>query len=45
MPQLQAFALAPLFVWLELLFLLGYRPKLKAALDVRVSEAVAQIRS
>lgn len=37
----QAFALAPLFVWYELLFLLGYRPALRAALAQRVAKDVA----
>lgn len=37
----QAFALAPLFVWFELLFPLGYRPKLRADLDKRVEADVA----
>ncbi len=32
----QALSLAPLFVWLELLFLLGYRPALRSALSARV---------
>ncbi|KXZ41991.1 hypothetical protein GPECTOR_228g508 [Gonium pectorale] len=39
----QAFALAPLFVWFELLFLLGYRPGLRAELGVRVRERVAAL--
>jgi uncharacterized membrane protein YGL010W len=29
----QSFVMAPLFVWLELLFALGYRPKLRHALE------------
>ncbi|KAG2485829.1 hypothetical protein HYH03_015412 [Edaphochlamys debaryana] len=36
----QAFALAPLFVWFELLFLLGYRPQLQEQLKQRVAEIV-----
>ncbi|KAI8469789.1 MAG: hypothetical protein J3K34DRAFT_422805 [Monoraphidium minutum] len=40
----QAFALAPLFVWLELLFALGYRPRLHAALEERVAADVAAWR-
>ena len=41
-PKNKAFALAPLFVWLEALFLLGYRPALRAQLEKRVAAAVAQ---
>ena len=33
---LQAALLAPLFVWLEVLFALGYRPELKSRLDKAV---------
>lgn len=40
----QAFALAPLFVWMELLFLLGYRPALRAKLGERVDTAIAAWR-
>ncbi|GBF89468.1 DUF962 domain-containing protein [Raphidocelis subcapitata] len=40
----QAFALAPLFVWFELLFLLGYRPRLRAELEKRVGREVAAWR-
>lgn len=32
----QAFALSPLFVWYELLFLLGYRPHLYEELQRRI---------
>jgi hypothetical protein len=39
----QAFALAPLFVWYELLFLLGYRPSLRAALQARVEQVCADL--
>lgn len=35
----QAFVTAPLFVWLDVLFMLGYRPELKAAVKAQVSEA------
>lgn len=37
----QAFALAPLFVWFELLFLLGYRRELYKQLQARVAEVLA----
>ena len=36
----QAFFLAPFFVWMEFLFLLGYRPKLKSRLDDAVKKEV-----
>lgn len=38
----QALFLAPLFVWLEVLFYFGYRPELKARLDQNVEKAIAQ---
>jgi uncharacterized membrane protein YGL010W len=37
----QAVLLAPLFVWFELLFLLGYRPQLHAQLTKRVKTEIA----
>jgi len=40
----QAFFLAPLFVWLEGLFMLGYRPNLKARVDKAVAVEVAKFR-
>jgi uncharacterized membrane protein YGL010W len=40
----QAIFLAPLFVWLELLFMLGYRPNLKARVDKAVAVEVAKFR-
>ena len=40
----QAFLLAPLFVWLELWFRLGYRPELKSRLDKMVMEDIAIFR-
>jgi hypothetical protein len=43
-PRTQAFALAPLFVWFELLFLLGYRPQLHAAVEKRIQAAIAAWR-
>lgn len=41
----QAIFLAPLFVWLELLFMLGYRPELKARVDKAVEVEIAKFRS
>jgi uncharacterized membrane protein YGL010W len=38
---LQALTLAPLFVWFELLFLLGYRPQLYKQLQQRVTANIA----
>jgi 2-hydroxy fatty acid dioxygenase len=38
----QAVFLAPLFVWLEVLFWMGYRPGLKARLDKGVEEDIAK---
>jgi uncharacterized membrane protein YGL010W len=35
----QALFLAPLFVWLECLFMIGYRPELKARMDAKVKAA------
>lgn len=40
----QAFVLAPLFVWFELLFLLGYRPKLQSELETRIRSEIAAWR-
>lgn len=39
----QSLALAPLFVWLEALFALGYRPKLRARLRRRVARRVKRM--
>ena len=41
----QALFLAPFFVWLEVLFYLGYRPELKARLDSAVSKEVAKFKA
>jgi len=41
---IQAVFLAPLFVWLEVLFMLGYRPELKARLDKGVEEDIANFK-
>ncbi|EEH17597.1 hypothetical protein PABG_00160 [Paracoccidioides brasiliensis Pb03] len=40
----QAFFLAPFFVWLEVLFRLGYRPQLKARIDEAVSKEIAKLK-
>eukprot|EP00878_Enallax_costatus_P006710 GHUV01007035.1.p1 GENE.GHUV01007035.1~~GHUV01007035.1.p1 ORF type:complete len:264 (+),score=40.52 GHUV01007035.1:2-793(+) len=41
----QALTLAPLFVWFELLFLVGYRPQLYAQLQKNVVANVAKFRA
>ena len=41
----QAFFLAPFFVWFEILFYLGYRPELKGRLDKAVEKEVAKYRN
>ena len=40
----QAFVLAPFFVWMEILFYLGYRPELKSRLDQAVQREVERYR-
>lgn len=40
----QAFFLAPLFIWLEILFALGYRPELQSRVDKMVQEDIAKYR-
>ncbi|KAI9882924.1 MAG: hypothetical protein M1823_005326 [Watsoniomyces obsoletus] len=40
----QALFLAPFFVWMEILFLLGYRPELRARLDSAVKKEIAKFR-
>ncbi|OJD25986.1 hypothetical protein ACJ73_02637 [Blastomyces percursus] len=40
----QAFFLAPFFVWLEVLFWLGYRPQLKARIDQAVMKEIAKFK-
>jgi uncharacterized membrane protein YGL010W len=40
----QALFLAPLFVWMEILFALGYRPELKARMDKQVQAEIAKIK-
>jgi uncharacterized membrane protein YGL010W len=41
----QALFLAPFFVWFEILFKLGYRPKLKRDVDLAIKEAIAKFRA
>ncbi|KAF2397521.1 DUF962-domain-containing protein [Trichodelitschia bisporula] len=41
---IQAFFLAPFFVWFEVLFSLGYRPELKARLDKAVEQEIKKFR-
>ena len=40
----QAAFLAPFFVWMEILFMLGYRPELKARVDVEVEKEIEKFR-
>lgn len=40
----QAFFLAPLFVWLELLFMFGYRPDLQQRIEGLVLQDIAKFR-
>lgn len=40
----QAFFLAPFFVWLEVLFYFGYRPELKSRLDKSVEQEIAKFQ-
>lgn len=41
----QAIFLAPLFVWLEVLFKLGYRPELQARVEKAVAKEIAKFRA
>lgn len=41
----QAFLLAPLFVWMEVLFFLGYRPELRARYHKSVEKEIATFRA
>lgn len=41
----QAIFLAPLFVWLEFLFKLGYRPELQARVEKAVEKEIAKFRA
>ncbi|PGH12730.1 hypothetical protein AJ79_04091 [Helicocarpus griseus UAMH5409] len=40
----QAFFLAPFFVWLEVLFSMGYRPQLKGRIDQAVQREIAKFK-
>ena len=40
----QAAFLAPFFVWMEILFTLGYRPELKARVDSAVEKEIEKYR-
>lgn len=40
----QALLLAPLFVWMEILFFFGYRPELKQRMDKNVELEIAKFR-
>ncbi|KAF1932432.1 DUF962 domain-containing protein [Didymella exigua CBS 183.55] len=40
----QAFFLAPFFVWFEILFSLGYRPELKSRIDKAVEEDIEKFK-
>jgi len=42
---MQAFFLAPLFVWLELLFYFGYRQELQARVEKEVQKEIAKYRA
>ena len=41
----QAILLAPLFVWLEVLFAFGYRPELKSRLDESVEKEIEKFHA
>ena len=41
---MQALFLAPLYVWIEVLFFFGYRSELKARLDKAIEEEIAKFR-
>ena len=41
---IQAAFLAPFFVWMEILFMLGYRPELKARVDAEVEKELEKFR-
>lgn len=42
---IQAIFLAPMFVWLELLFKLGYRPELQARVEKAVQQEIAKFKA
>lgn len=41
----QAAFLAPFFVWMEILFMLGYRPELKSRVDAKVEKEIERYRN
>lgn len=41
----QALFLAPFFVWLEVLFMFGYRPELKARLDSAIQKDISKFKA
>jgi len=41
----QAIFLAPFFVWIEVLFMFGYRPELKSRLDNAVQQEITKFRA
>lgn len=41
----QALFLAPFFVWMEILFMLGYRPELKSRLDTAIQKEISRIKA
>lgn len=41
----QAILLAPFFVWMEILFMLGYRPELKSRIDKAISKQISEFRA
>ncbi|OAA64837.1 DUF962 domain-containing protein [Cordyceps fumosorosea ARSEF 2679] len=42
---MQALFLAPMFVWFEILFVLGYRPELQARVDKQVNAEIAKLNA
>ena len=42
---IQSVFLAPIFVWLELLFMAGYRPELRSRVDDLVRKEIAKFQS
>jgi uncharacterized membrane protein YGL010W len=41
----QALVLAPFFVWMEVLFMLGYRPELKARVEKAVEKEIEKYKN
>ena len=40
----QAVFLAPFFVWMEVLFMLGYRPELKTRIDAKIEREIERYK-